>query len=94
MTHSTAIVVVDLNGQNGTCSNCGTPAAIDTAHSCGARVVGVAIDLSYAMDPTLGQAKRISDLCPPGVEFVGVGRVVEAATGYCYEQSKRPGDLS
>jgi hypothetical protein len=89
-----AVVVVDLQGRHGVCSNCNRPAEIDTTHACGAKVDRVAINVEYAIDPTLGQTRAISDKCPSGVEFVGVGRVVSTSGGYRFELTKSPGDLS
>lgn len=94
MAQTLAVVVVDLQGRRGVCSNCNQPAEIDTAHSCGARVNRVAINVAYAIDPTLGQARAVSDMCPHGIEFVGVGRVVPTTNGYMFESTKSPGDLS
>jgi hypothetical protein len=94
MAQALAVVVVDLHGRNGVCSHCNQPAEIDTAHACGARVDRVAINTESAVDPTLGQAKGVSDRCPPGIEFVGVGRVVPTSAGYRFELTKSPGDLS
>ncbi len=91
-----AIVVVDLLGQNGVCSNCNQPATInDTVHACGVRVSAVAINTEYAIDPPLARAKRVSDMTPAGVAFIGVGRVVgDLMEGYHFEQTKQPGDLA
>lgn len=94
MAQTLAVVVVDLRGQRGICSHCNQSAEIDTAHACGAQVDRVAINTEYAIDPTLGQAKAVSDRCPRGIEFVGVGRVVPTSTGYTFELTKSPGDLS
>lgn len=76
----TAVIVVDFNGAHGRCSNCSMPASIDTAHSCGARVIGVAINgLLGAV--TIGHAKAVADICPPGVPMLGVGAVVNGPDG-------------
>jgi len=91
----TATIVVDLNGGRGRCSHCNNPAIIQAGdHRCGARVTSVAINTEYAVDPTIAQAKRISDKCPGGVEFLGVGRIVASALNYHFELTKAPGDLS
>lgn len=90
----TAIIVVDVAGRNGECSNCKQPAALDDAHACGARVTGVAINTEYAPDPTFAMAHRVSDVTPAGVEFVGVGRIVKAHDGWRFELTKAPGDLA
>lgn len=90
----TAVIVVDIAGNNGVCSNCNQPARIDDAHSCGARVTGVAINTVYAPDPRLSQTRRVVDLTPAGVEFLGVGRVVAGDSGWHFELTKSPGDLA
>lgn len=89
-----ATVVVDIAGNYGICSNCNQPAVIATAHSCGARVTALAINAEYAPDPTLAMARRVSDMKPAGVEFVGVGRVIESGDGWRFERTKTPGDLA
>ena len=95
MTAPTLVVVilVDAAGKNGVCSNCNKPAEIDTAHSCGARVTGLAINAEYAPDPSFRLAARISDMRVAGLEFVGVGRVVTTDNGYRFELTRQPGDL-
>jgi hypothetical protein len=90
----TATVVVDTAGNNGICSNCNRPATLDTAHSCGAKIGQVAINTEYAPDPRLSQTRRVVDLTPAGVEFVGVGRVVAGDSGWRFELTKSPGDLA
>jgi len=90
----TAVIVVDAVGHNGRCSHCNQKADIDTAHSCGAKVIGVAINAVLMQNPSLGRAQAIADLCPPGVPFIGTGDIVSVQYGFSFRPWRRVEDLS
>lgn len=96
MTHQapTAVIVVDFSGGNGKCSNCGEAAVIDTAHSCGARVIGVAFDALLHATPTYARAMAIADKCPPGVTMLGVGEIVSGPYGTGFQLVRPLRDLN
>lgn len=89
-----AVIVVDLQAQNGLCSNCNQPAALVTSHICGAEIIGVAINIEYAIDPTFQQGVNVNSKLPRGMAFVGAGRVIAVEDGFRFERTKNPGDLS
>ena len=88
-----AVIVVDLNAQNGVCSNCNQTALLVPAHICGAEIIGVAINVEYVAQPSFQQGITVNSKLPRGMAFVGAGRVVSTTDGYRFERTHNPGDM-
>ncbi len=89
-----AVIVVDLGGRNGRCSNCNEKATLDVAHTCGARVTGVALNADLVTRPVRGRLLAINDMCPSGVSCIGTGRIVEGPYGPGFVLTARLTDMA
>lgn len=93
-----AVVLVDLMAMRGLCSYCNQPAKIPVKftnryHTCGVRVLAVAVNAMYAAGPTPDVRLVVASI-PRYLIFAGVGRIApNSAGGWRFESVMSPSGL-
>lgn len=88
-------IIVDVNGERGQCCHCGESADISKRHSCGAEVLGVAINILLAPKPSFEEGVHVNTLLRgKDIPFVGAGHIVQEGNRTRFKRTMKPGDMS